>query len=846
MDIADTDYDNNDFATVVRQLSTSRRDPRSVRLAAVTSALLEVVEELSASQMYAKVVTALEGTLMKEEGSFTADAIATQVALLEVLTVTLPYMTHQKAIVTSTLPLTARVLRALVTTSREAAVMETKDELGGINALLRWTCRSVSKVLQQLTRHADAGQVKALVEGTLLILMNDRRPKVRKEAVVGLSDVLCSNDCPREVRKVTTHYAHAILSSARKAPGNHDRLVDVVHLLPFLETSIFSLDLDKLLEDIMELFAVLVQVDSSHAATADFAAFSKMKDWTPKTLAINAVLTTVTTLLKDTDPSRKQQLDAMAPRVLASLLQAKPSLVLRHGTADNELLDRGRTQWGQCILTSYIRVSEVNAEVALRLLPLAVQVIVLLSKPSDDNCDDTTVAQELMVELSQALRLSIHNLIQSSGASIRKGLQESLSHLAHVMDPLYRPTWTVSLQTLVLMIQLSFQQLDVQHHVHLLLALRNQVPAGSPSQHAVEAAFVSLVQGVGIEDSWKWIDWQPASTDGKVDMEQAWILPKLKLAMSAAQPKAPRLVFFQSEILVAARSCDKLAATAKKNRAFHQARVMDFWALFPFFCVGPSDLEASLSSIAATCARAMDDSRYPQLLPIICHGLKNLAMLPEQQTTEAVVISLQHTATSLLPTLFKIVTNGREQQPAASQADESKMDVDPPQKATTSAPTTQDNYVSEAISAMAKFAPKDFLQSLFKKLVHRLLEEVQSDSCDDDKLCSYLSLSQSLVASAALADADISLLYRALKPLIRTDEYKARVQKRAYKVLFEICQRYHALVARTEMLDELVSLLTDTMATSQISARYMRLKCILIIINGLGDDVSPEQMVRSW
>jgi ribosomal RNA-processing protein 12 len=127
--------------------------------------------------------------------------------------------------------------------------------------------------------------------------------------------------------------------------------------------------------------------------------------------------------------------------------------------------------------------------------------------------------------------------------------------------------------------------------------------------------------------------------------------------------------------------------------------------------------------------------------------------------------------------------------------------------------------------------------------MHRLLEDIQSDECDDDRLCSLLTLSQAIVASKALNESSISLLYRSMKPLIKTEEYSPRVQKRAYKVLAEICEQYHAFVADSDHLQEVSALLAGTITNSHIAARYMRLKCINIIVNGL-DSSQSKQMVR--
>jgi hypothetical protein len=100
---------------------------------------------------------------------------------------------------------------------------------------------------------------------------------------------------------------------------------------------------------------------------------AKVKEATPKVLAIGALLSTVLILLEDSSAERKQALDAFSTRVLASLLQAKTSLVFRNGSSEVEILQRGRTMYGQTILTACQRVADSNAELACKLTPLAVQ-----------------------------------------------------------------------------------------------------------------------------------------------------------------------------------------------------------------------------------------------------------------------------------------------------------------------------------------------------------------------------------------------------------------------------------------------------------------------------------------
>lgn len=218
----------------------------------------------------------------------------------------------------------------------------------------------------------------------------------------------------------------------------------------------------------------------------------------------------------------------------------------------------------------------------------------------------------------------------------------------------------------------------------------------------------------------------------------------------------------------------------------------------------------------------------------------------ELDAVSADMRTLGETATKLLPTLFQFVAQTHEAVAASKKASD-QMEVDEQSRAGDSQPI--DGYqklqcVTEAISSLACLAPSDFLHGLFKKLMHKLLEEIQSEAGDSEKVCSFLTLSQALVASEVLDESSISFLYRALRPLIRNDEHGSRVQKRAYKVLAEICERHHSFVVEPERLNELATLLTGTIMTAPISARYMRLKCMNTIVEGFDDESDSERMVR--
>lgn len=238
---------------------------------------------------------------------------------------------------------------------------------------------------------------------------------------------------------------------------------------------------------------------------------------------------------------------------------------------------------------------------------------------------------------------------------------------------------------------------------------------------------------------------------------------------------------------------------------------------------------------------------------IICGGLRILATdvyerwseegepldaeADRQSSVEQDAEVLSQASTKLLPALFKLVESIQGTSTKAPGAGET-MDVDEGKKGgskNVALDSQRSQSVIEAIAAFARLVPKSYLHSLFKKVMQRLLAASQSEERETEKICTLLGLSQALVTSQALDDASISLLYRAIRPLIRSDEHEARVQKRAYKVLLAICQCHPSFVTEPELLRELIELLLDSIMTSQVSARHMRLKCMALIVEGFED-----------
>ena len=502
---------NEPFEDILEKLKNptgnQRRDPRSIRRAADTSAIVDSIDDVSASKVYARAVTALEGTLTST--NMNVDAIGTQISILELLSLTVPHV-EPRTMLNATLPLTSRVLRGVVSTDGLETTMETKDELGGMNALLRWTCKATTAILSHLSsKSLDEAEVKQFLRGTLLALFQDRRPKVRRAAHAGVLEMLTSTTRPPKLVAVTSTFVHAELKNSLLAVANEDAdsFKSLSHLLAFLTRSIQYLNYPLLFSDVMEIFALLMKNQQTNISSTDFVvAPRKVKEASPKLMIVSSILAIGLNLLGDEDQGREAKVDEIASRVLASLLQTKPSLVFV--SAEQSLLQNVKMQHGQLIIAACNRLlSESNLGVVSKLLPLSVQMLMNLSLPDEDG--DPDVAQTLLVELTQVFRMKLHLLEQHP--SCLTSMMQSMQVL--VKDLAYRPTWSVSLKCYVVLA--AFVPSMHDSVLNSLIQIRSESKKGS--QFAVEDALSTLVQTVGTEKVWNSMQWNSQPDSGKFD-----------------------------------------------------------------------------------------------------------------------------------------------------------------------------------------------------------------------------------------------------------------------------------------------------------------------------------------
>jgi ribosomal RNA-processing protein 12 len=867
--------DADSFTEVVsdlKGLSKKSRDPRSTRVASVISALTETVEgDVTPAKVYASTVTTLEGTLHQDHADnveVILDSLTTQSALLKILAVVVPHVSP--ATLGATMGLTSRVLRGTISSSvsilgTDAAsntMLDTNDGLGALSTVLCDTCQAVGEVLRHIPPSAvDESIVKQLLMGTLIGLLQDTRQKVQNSAKDALNGLLLmgSPRCHPAILKTTTKYVNMHIDNYLKNPTQQTEIQNLIELTGFLGRSLISLNFSTIGGRLMTILVELFNEEStSSSARPVFVANSHGS--TLKILTINSMLSAILSLLEADDDigmKKSEKIDAFASRVLASLVQARPTLIFRDGAADIDLLESGRTIYGEIMLSSTQRVlkNKGTEELGAKLLPVVLQHLLTLSRPVEaDDSEGNDVAPTLFSEVSQLFRVQLQALSKENPSLHESCTQSCLRVLNSVVvsnNGAFDETYNPVLPCLALLLQqMKLQREEEIQSIQSLIELRCDDSINKNLQQQIEDAFISLIQGIGLERFWSVISFPQLCSKKSlkaVPNQYSWLIDVMKVSGFVISDNELHLAFFQEQVLPLAREFDSLFVKGfTAGNAVYRSQVINLWALFPVFCRAPVDLYVAFPNLAPILTKAMTDERYPEFVTAICTGLDTLAKgvhsrmgeLEEliegdegsQARSEAEVMG--KISMKLLPSLFKLVDSLHDTSGESSKKSEGEEDME------TDDPVAEKDstgvlVVTRSIASIAKVAPNDQVQRLFTKVVQKMLESSQSnDKRTIEKMCSLLALSQALVISECLNESSISLLYRALKPIIRTDETPSRIQKRAYKVMAEICKRYHSFVAEPQRLKEVMDLLSATTATSQVSARFMRLKCLALIVDG--------------
>lgn len=935
-----------EFSHVVlpRLLSSRKtsRDPRDIRLAAVTSAIVETANErrelqkstdpeknsktVTSSEIFVVTLTALEGTITSTSENHDADG-SPQFPLLQILENTIPHL--PPSLFASQFNLLSRLLRALTTATKGAGFiadspadtmnatsdkMETKDELGGQNAKLRQIIKtskvSLAYFLEKESMiNGGDGKDKALLkllDGTLMVLFHDKRPKVRKLAHASVLELLSSSDEEDEdlenamdtttsssslrlfrahigdyIRAVLSHYNETQTKKSKKKVhdgGDTETLNKMMHLLQFCESVCrFLPSKYTICDDAMQL---VVTSMAQAVAAQSTSGMNKLNDISSshegRILLVNSLLSVLISVMDDGGENNSSFM-SMAPKLspkklelagktLASLIQLSSVMKAIHSTT-NEAIEEYKQRQSQLIVSCSIVLR--NSTPGMKLLPIAITMIL-------NNCDSNfagmTCIQSCSSELQRLIRTCLPKISDDSNIdkldeqTERKqcalACNESIKKILHHR---FRPYWDVVLPSYSLFITELGGGTNVRDIVKpLLRALvesHNNVN-DETSTKAIENIVGTIIQGLGVETFWNYVplDEQAKKDKGNkevlsnscIGQQRSWLIPLLLSHSKAASSTIrPRLGFFQTTILGLARKCDGLTGNSNLSAlelSVAKTQCVEMWSLLAGFCDNhPTDIVECFPRLAQIFNKAILDKRYPQLIGIISGGLQTLATSamqraensPNDERIKADLETISKMSEKLLPTLFKLVDTLSVSMSTASKSSDA-MDIDDRNQQSKSSSTPQEtaqkiHHVTMAIQALAQTTPAKFLQTMFQKLLTRLLTASQQDDESDqnmNKISSLLNLAQALVSSASLEPVSITLLYRAIKPLIRTDEYSPNIQKRAYKVMAALCKNYTNFIVG-EKLEEVIELMVGSLMTCQVAARSVRLQCLEYVVSGL-------------
>ena len=635
-----------EVVTSLKGLSKKSRDPRSIRVATVISALTDLIEgDVTPGKVYASTVTTLEGTLHQDHaGNVDAilDSLTTQAALLKILGVVVSHVSP--ATLAATIGLTSRVLRGSVSSSLSIlgtqdggastnALLDTNDGLGALSTVLCDTCQAVGEFLRHLPPSAtDESVVKQLLTGTLIGLLQDTRQKVQNAAKDALNGLLLMSSprCHPAILKTTTKYVNMHIDKYLKNPSNQTEIQNMIELTGFLGKSLISLNFTAIGGRLMTILVDLLNEESSSSSPARPVFVANSHGATLKILTINSILSSIMSLLEADDDigiKKMEKINSFASRVLASLVQARPTLAFREGAAEVDLLESGRTIYGEILISSTQRVlnSKSTAEIGAKLLPMVLQHLLGLARPVEaDGSDGNGVAETLFAEVSQLFRVQLKALSRNNPALHESCSQNCLRVLKSVVvinnaNATFDETYTPVLNCLALLLQqMKLQEEEEKQCIQSLIELRCDDTIEKALQRQIEDALISLIQGIGLEKFWAIIDFPKLCSKKSlkaVPNQYSWLIDVMKVSGLVISDNRLHLSFFQDQVLPLAREFDALFVKGSTaGNAVFRSQVINLWALFPVFCRAPADLDVAFPNLAPVLIKAMSDERYPEFV----------------------------------------------------------------------------------------------------------------------------------------------------------------------------------------------------------------------------------------
>ncbi|XP_016132391.1 RRP12-like protein [Sinocyclocheilus grahami] len=327
-----------------------------------------------------------------------------------------------------------------------------------------------------------------------------------------------------------------------------------------------------------------------------------------------------------------------------------------------------------------------------------------------------------------------------------------------------------------------------------------------PFSGELDLAVGSAVESMGPEVVLKAVPLLITGTDDDLEFPQSWLIPVLR-----DNVKNTQLAYFTSYFLPLAnklkQTADELEQSGQKLMAkVYQTLQMQIWTMLPGFCTKPTDLLAAFKGIARSLGMALNDR--PDLRLCICQALRTL--INKSCETEEEKAELQRFSKNFLPILFNVYS----QQPKPGEMASARM------------------AVLDTIRVYLSITEQAMVCTFLQKASERL------NSADNSEF-TRLAVIDLIVAMAPFADeASMTQTFSLIKPFVESKD--SRIQKKAYRVLEEICGGESASCKAfvLQNLEQLKTMLMDSLTTAASSSKRPRLKCLIHIVKQLNEEHS--------
>ncbi len=506
------------------QKRSGSRDPRLVRLSSVVSAITDVIRreglEVTPPRVYAKTVVTLEGSIQRDHQGIDqlVDSMYTQVALLELLHSVLPLL--ETSTISATFAPTARALRNLLDflTSLGGDValdmkFNTKDDVGSLPSVLCAICKSSSMLFRCISKVAedmDEKLVRQSFRATLGLLLNNKSERVRTSAKKHIGGLLQMEDpkCHAVILKDINGHIISSLDVISSAENPSQRCGEMMGIFDITRSNIMQLDFasigEKLMYVLVGLFDKLSPLDN------DFVL--KTKDSTSVVLVVNILLSAVLQMLESGTTSKI--VDQYAGRVLATLLQVRPNLILRG--ADLETSSAGCDLFAQLMLAATRRLMKDDYTKAAMLLPLTVNQLFAVATENEKLDPDSPKAEGWFLDLVQILLAELPAMRIKDPVVHAKCSESCLNAVKPILALKHRWVYQGPLMCLAeLLLQADTQVESATNTIKTLISLREKAETGSHASLALDKAIFRTVQGYGIDKFWHTVDFPRLCFSGK-------------------------------------------------------------------------------------------------------------------------------------------------------------------------------------------------------------------------------------------------------------------------------------------------------------------------------------------